>query len=169
VPTKSKRKPDINARYCCPRCRGTDQLAVTVLCWARLDQHDPTNIETDIDTSDQEWDDNSMMRCGDCDHTGKAWAFAGVIATSQTPVADVLRARGIRMYGMATRLDSILAYLKPDESRAPGRVLLVGDLAGVTYDDLFFGARNLGHTTLRSLVDAELIPPMDPDGLAAHN
>lgn len=53
------------ARYRCPKCR-SDRVEVTVQCWAELDQSDPDNLQTDIDTSDQEWDGDSSMRCRAC-------------------------------------------------------------------------------------------------------
>jgi hypothetical protein len=54
--------------YICPKC-GSIELEVVVEVWATLIQtHD--NFETDTSTPDDashEWDDNSLMRCRDCD------------------------------------------------------------------------------------------------------
>jgi hypothetical protein len=57
-------------RYTCPNCGAVDQLDVVVQCWARINQTDPANLETDIDTSDQAWDEGSLMRCSACNHSG---------------------------------------------------------------------------------------------------
>jgi hypothetical protein len=62
---------DKTPRYQCPRCGKTDQINVSVVCYARLDQSDPSNLETEIDTSDQEWDDDSTMQCSACLYSGK--------------------------------------------------------------------------------------------------
>jgi hypothetical protein len=62
-------------RYRCPSCGGVDTLNVVVKCWARIVQADPDNLETDIDTSDQEWDEDSMMQCG-CGYSAPVRTFA---------------------------------------------------------------------------------------------
>lgn len=137
---------------------------MTVLCWARLDQDDPDNIETDIDTSDQEWDDDSVMRCDACGHCAKSWTFAaGIIIDPQTSVAAVLRAKGIRVYNMAGMLDRIRRHLGIGHESRPGDMTLrVGDLAGKTYDDIDYIA-GIGVSTMDALVRAGLIPGPDPD------
>jgi hypothetical protein len=65
-------------KYRCPRCGNTDRLDISVICWARLDQRNPDNLETDIDTSDQEWDGDSSIHCNACNHPGKVHQFAVV-------------------------------------------------------------------------------------------
>ena len=64
-------------RYCCPQCGRSDGLDVVVTCWARLNQNDSNNLETDIDTSDQEWNEDSVMRCASCGRGGKVRDFTG--------------------------------------------------------------------------------------------
>jgi hypothetical protein len=79
--------PAKKPRYRCPLCGGVNQLDVTVRCWARLDQRDPDNLQTDVDTSDQEWNDDSSMRCGacGCNRTGKVSEF--IVRPGAAPVA----------------------------------------------------------------------------------
>jgi hypothetical protein len=75
------------------------------------------------------------------------------------PVADVLRDLRIHMYGMEGRLDRILQHIYAGTDRLKfDRVLRVGDLRGLSYEDIYM-VPGLGHTTIHPLVEAGLVPP----------
>jgi hypothetical protein len=152
-------KAKAKVRYRCPRCRSEEELDVSVLCWAKLDQDNPDNLETDIDTSDQEWDEHSAMRCRSCDYAGKVWMFLlDLVVDPKTLVSEVLEARQVRMYGMDTMLDRIIYHLADSERYHRDPLLRVEDLAGKTFEDIC-AAKGVAATTAWCLVEAGLIPP----------
>lgn len=63
--------------YECPDCQSTE-LEISVNTWAKLDQSDADNIQTDTEAAenhDHEWDQYSIMRCRDCNRQGTAEEF----------------------------------------------------------------------------------------------
>lgn len=69
----------MSAKYKCRHCGSTEELSVVVTRWALLVQS-LDNIETDVDADgvpdhDEEWDGNSLMRCGGCGYSGNAIEF----------------------------------------------------------------------------------------------
>jgi hypothetical protein len=65
------------AKYVCPHCGNTNSLEVVVRVWAKLTQND-NNFQTDtenIEDTSHDWDGNSLMRCLNCETSGKAWDF----------------------------------------------------------------------------------------------
>ncbi len=66
-------------KWNCPKC-GSDNLQVTVECFALLIQHDKEQFETEtyadgLSDNSHYWDENSVMTCLDCSHTGIADNF----------------------------------------------------------------------------------------------
>lgn len=59
--------------YECPKCQ-SQLLGVVVKVAATLTQ-DEDNMETDIVGDAHEWDDQSVMWCGDCGYVGRAYNF----------------------------------------------------------------------------------------------
>jgi hypothetical protein len=56
-------------KYKCPQCLSTDTLEVVVEVFAKVNQSDTDNIETDIDEahdSSHDWDQLSVMLCTNC-------------------------------------------------------------------------------------------------------
>lgn len=60
----------------CPKCGNTEMLQVVVKVWADV-IHTKEGLETDINDSDHEWDEQSPMRCQACDHVAVAKKFRG--------------------------------------------------------------------------------------------
>lgn len=71
--------------YVCPQC-GDDQLEVVVQVWARLWQDTvEDNVETDLDEASDTshyFGDHSLMRCLECDYSGKAIEFFDAAASA---------------------------------------------------------------------------------------
>lgn len=65
---------DSNTRWACPKCGGNEQLKVQIEVFAHLTQSED-NFETEVDDSNHEWNGNSRMECGECDHGGLAGEF----------------------------------------------------------------------------------------------
>jgi len=63
--------------YRCPAC-GSTRLAVVIEAWAELVQ-EADNLQTDLDGTcpdhDDEWDNESLMRCLECGFEEKAGRF----------------------------------------------------------------------------------------------
>lgn len=65
-------------RWRCPRCHRDENLSVVVTTMMRLQQFDDDTFSTgeyDKFSGDHEWDNNSLMVCRDCEHSGKAEDF----------------------------------------------------------------------------------------------
>lgn len=73
-------------KYKCPNCGGEDRLRVVIKVWADLIQ-DEGMIETVINDSDHEFEDDSPMNCRKCGHTDSARAFE--TATNKQIVTDL--------------------------------------------------------------------------------
>jgi hypothetical protein len=65
-------------KYKCPQCLSTDTLEVVVEVFAKINQSDADNIETDIDEAQDQshdWGDESSMICRVCSYSDQAKAF----------------------------------------------------------------------------------------------
>jgi hypothetical protein len=69
----------LNYKWACPECGATDWLAVVVLAWAELIQHEDGEWETDVTGErpdhDVEFTESSLMQCKECGHCDKSQAF----------------------------------------------------------------------------------------------
>ena len=62
--------------YRCPECKSTD-LEVDIVTRAVLiqDEDGPETLTDEASCGDHEWDNNSMMYCTECNHSGTAETF----------------------------------------------------------------------------------------------
>jgi DNA-directed RNA polymerase subunit RPC12/RpoP len=120
-------------KYRCPKCRSR-ALRVVVKCWADVLQDD-RNLMTDIDPSNQEWDQDSPMSCCACSHRGFVAHFTvpdpvtiAQVAAFKEALQQLCQAHGLCLGPEGGNAASIVRY-NPDNWYWAQQACLVKELS----------------------------------------